>query len=111
MKQYLQALSCKGDWSRPIFNSTKGATDEFRDGVRYFYKNYLVGKFFPPDVEMIPVSQTIGSDQIADELVIKFTHTTPVEWMLPNIPPTGKRVEVAFVVIVKFENGKIAPPI
>ena len=28
-------------------------------GVRDFYANHLVGKFFPPDVEMIPVSSTV----------------------------------------------------
>ena len=26
-----------------------------REGVRKFYDNHLVGKFFPPDVEMINV--------------------------------------------------------
>ncbi|OQK15904.1 carboxymethylenebutenolidase [Methyloprofundus sedimenti] len=79
-----------------------------RESVRDFYTNHLVGKFFPPDVEMIAVSRTIGEDQIVDELVIRFTHTTVIEWMLPGVLPTGKKVEVAFVVIVKFESGKIA---
>lgn len=79
-----------------------------RKGVRDFYANHLVGKFFPPDVEMIPVSQTIGDDQIVDELVIRFTHTKVIEWMLPGVSPTGRKVEVAVAVIVKVENGKIA---
>ena len=77
-------------------------------GVRDFYANHLVGKFFPPDVEMLSVSQTIGDDQIVDELVIKFTHTKVIEWMLPGVAPTGKKVEAAFAVIVKVEDGKIA---
>lgn len=79
-----------------------------RDGVRAFYANHLVGKFFPPDVEMIPVSSTVGTDQIVDELVIRFTHTAVIDWMLPGVQPTGKRVEAAFVVVVKAEDGKIA---
>src|SRR3989338_7572726 len=79
-----------------------------RKGVRDFYANHLVGKFFPPDVEMISVSQTIGDDQIVDELVIRFTHTKVIEWMLPGVSPTGRKVEVAVAVIVKVENGKIA---
>ena len=28
--------------------------------------------------------------------------------MLPGIPPTGKRVEIPHVVVMKFENGKVA---
>ena len=79
-----------------------------REGVRDFYANHLVGKFFPPDVEMINVSRTTGEDQIVDELVIRFTHTSVIDWMLPGVLPTGRRVEVAFAVIVKFEGAKIA---
>ncbi len=79
-----------------------------KEGVRKFYANHLVGKFFPPDVKMTPVSLTIGSDQIVEELVISFTHTTIIEWMLPNVAPTNKPVEVAFAVIVGVKNGKIS---
>ena len=79
-----------------------------REGVRYFYSNHLVGKFFPPDTEIINVSRTIGEDQLVDELVVSFTHTVPLDWMLPGVPPTGRRVEIAAVVIIKFEEGKIA---
>jgi len=79
-----------------------------RDGVRNFYRDHLVGKFFPPDVVMTEVSLTVGHDQIVDERVISFTHTTPIDWMLPGVPPTGKRVEIAFAVIVGFKDGKIS---
>ncbi len=77
-------------------------------GVREFYRNHLVGKFFPPDVKMQNVSRTVGSDQIVDELVISFTHTTPIDWLLPGVPPTGKKVEMAVAVIVGFKHGKIS---
>jgi carboxymethylenebutenolidase len=79
-----------------------------RDGVRNFYKNHLVGKFFPPDVKMTNVSSTVGDTQIVDELVISFTHTTPIDWMLPGVAPTGKPVERAVAVVVGFKDGKIS---
>ncbi len=79
-----------------------------RDGVRKFYKNHLVGKFFPPDVKMTNVSSTVGDSQIVDELVISFTHTTPIDWMLPGVAPTGKPVEIAVAVVVGFKDGKIS---
>jgi carboxymethylenebutenolidase len=78
------------------------------DGVRNFYRDHLVGKFFPPDVKMTPVSTTVGDDQIVDELVISFTHTVPIDWLLPGVTPTGKPVEMAVAVIVGFKNGKIS---
>ncbi len=77
-------------------------------GVREFYRDHLVGKFFPPDVKMVNVSRTVGSEQIVEELVISFTHTTAMDWLLPGVPPTGKKVEMAVAVIVGFKNGKIS---
>ena len=79
-----------------------------RDGVLAFYRDHLVGRFFPPDVTMTNVSRTVGQDRVVEEVVITFTHTTPVDWILPGVAPTGKRVEVAVVVIVGFKGGKIS---
>lgn len=78
------------------------------EGVRAFYRDHLVGKFFPPDVEMIGVSRTVGEERIVDEIYISFTHTTFIDWLLPNVAPTGKPVEMVVAVIVGFEGGKIS---
>src|SRR6478752_7680462 len=79
-----------------------------REGVHAFYRDHLVGKFFPPDVKMTSVSRTVGHDQVVDEVVISFTHTAPIDWLLPGVAPTGKRVEMAVAVIVGFKGGKIS---
>ncbi len=79
-----------------------------KNGVRDFYRNHLVGKFFPPDMKMVNVSRTVGHDQVVEELVISFTHTTPIDWLLPGVAPTGEKVEMAVVVIVGFKDGKIS---
>jgi carboxymethylenebutenolidase len=79
-----------------------------REGVRNFYKNHLVGKFFPPDVGMKTVSRTVGNNQIVEEIYISFTHTVPIDWLLPGVSPTGKFVEMAVAVIVGFKDGKIS---
>jgi len=72
-----------------------------------FYATYFIPKM-PPDMEMTPISRTIGTDQLVDEMVISFTHSIEMDWMLPGVAPTGKRVEVALVVIVRFRDGKLA---
>lgn len=78
------------------------------DGVRYFYANHLVGKFLPPDAEVITLSRTFGENQLVEEGVARFTHTMMMDSLLPNVAPTGKRVEIAIVVIVGFDpEGKI----
>jgi carboxymethylenebutenolidase len=45
---------------------------------------------------------------VVDELILSFTHTTHMDWMLPGVPPTGKRVEAPTVAVVEFRDSKIA---
>jgi carboxymethylenebutenolidase len=78
-----------------------------RDELREFYSKRFIPQM-PPDTEMTSVSRTIGEDQIVDEMIFKFTHTIPMDWMLPGIPPTGKLVEVPLVAIVRFRDNKLA---
>jgi carboxymethylenebutenolidase len=76
------------------------------DQLKRFYKYHFIGGN-PPDTEMVPISRTIGADQIVDEVVFKFTHTSEIDWMLPGVKPTGRRVEVPLIAIVRFVNGKV----
>ena len=78
-----------------------------KNELREFYSKRFIPQM-PPDTEMTPVSRTIGEDQIVDEMIFKFTHTIPMDWMLPGIGPTGKRVEIPLVAIVRFRDGKLA---
>jgi carboxymethylenebutenolidase len=50
----------------------------------------------------------VGTDQLVDEMIARFTHTIQMDWMLPGVPPTGKPVEVAVVAIVGFRDGKLS---
>jgi carboxymethylenebutenolidase len=78
-----------------------------KPALREFYSKYLIPQM-PPDMELTPISRTIGTDQLVDEMVAKFTHTVWMEWILPGVAPTGKRVEVPVVAIIRFRDGKIA---
>jgi carboxymethylenebutenolidase len=78
-----------------------------RDQLREFYSKQFIPQM-PPDTQMTPVSRTIGEDQLVDEMVFKFTHTIHMDWILPGVAPTGKRVEVPLVAIVRFRDGKLA---
>lgn len=86
----------------PVMTGGRGQTDLHR-----FYATHFIPKM-PPDMAMTPISRTIGDDQLVDEMVINFTHTVEIDWMLPGIAPTGRRVEVPLVVVVKFRDGKLA---
>jgi carboxymethylenebutenolidase len=75
--------------------------------LREFYANNFIPKM-PPDTTLTPVSRTVGSDQLVDEMIFSFTHTEEMPWMLPGIAPTNKRVEIGLVAIVRFRDGKLA---
>lgn len=76
-------------------------------GVMEFYRKHFVGKM-PADTRIEQISRTVGEDQVVDELILYFTHDSPVDYMLPGIPPTGRKVAVPHVVVMKFEGEKIA---
>src|SRR5256712_10070260 len=78
-----------------------------KEQLREFYSKHFIPQM-PPDTEMVPLSRTIGDDQLVDEMIFKFTHTIKMDWMLPGIAPTGRRVEIPLVAIVRFRDGKLA---
>jgi carboxymethylenebutenolidase len=79
-----------------------------RDEVQRFYGTYFV-PCQPPDTEITFLARTVGENRLVDELIHRFTHTIEMPWLLPGVPPTGKRVELAVIVVVEFtDDGKIA---
>jgi carboxymethylenebutenolidase len=75
--------------------------------LRAFYSRDFIPKM-PPDTTLTPISRTVGENQLVDEMIFAFTHTMEMPWMLPGVAPTGKRVEVPLVAIVRFRDGKLA---
>lgn len=76
------------------------------DDLARFYK-YHFTKVTPADAEMIPISRTVGSDRIIDEMVFKFHHTEEIDYFLPGVSPTGKYVEIALVGVIAFRGDKL----
>ena len=71
-----------------------------------FYKWHFVDAN-PEDTKLVPISRTIGTDRLVDEMLFCFTHTREIDWMLPGIAPTGKYVEVPLIAIVNFRGAKL----
>ncbi|HEY0726423.1 MAG TPA: ester cyclase [Pyrinomonadaceae bacterium] len=77
------------------------------EGVRRFYGDHFIGKW-PRDIAITAVSRTVGESQVVDELILSFTHDIEMPQLLPGIAPSGKPVQLAFCVVVGFEDGKVA---
>lgn len=78
-----------------------------RENVSRFYASYFVGRW-PKDTKIQQVSRTVGAERVVDELIMSFTHDVSMPAILPGVSPTGRRVELAVVVIVGFKDGKVA---
>jgi carboxymethylenebutenolidase len=82
------------------------AGGEGRAGVRDFYRG-MMGQL-PPDFQVTPVTDTVGRNRIVRELLVTFTHSVAMDWLVPGIAPTGKRVEMPLILIFTFHGEKVA---
>ena len=88
-----------------LFVSPTLAGAEGLDAVRDFYRHLMTQ--LPKDLKFTLVTRTIGTDRIVSELILTFTHDVAIDWLLPGIPPTAKRVELPVIVIYTFKGNKI----
>jgi carboxymethylenebutenolidase len=86
----------------PVMTGGRG-----KAALREFYSKDFI-PCMPPDTTLTPVSRTVGTDQLVDEMIFSFTHTQEMPWMLPGVAPTHKHVEIPLVAIVGFRDGKLA---
>jgi carboxymethylenebutenolidase len=77
-----------------------------KEGVRAFYRDVLIPAI-PEDMQTTPLSRIVGDGYVVDELRFTFTHSKRMDWILPNVAPTHRRVDLAHVVIVEFRGDKV----
>lgn len=75
--------------------------------LRSFYRDVFIPSW-SDDLVMTPVSRTIGPGRVVDEMHLSFTHDRPMEWFLPGVAPTGRKVAIDLVAIVEFRGDKLA---
>ena len=51
------------------------------------------------DTTLRLLARTVGKDRLIDEFVFSFTHDIEMDWMLPGIQPTHRKVEIPMVVV------------
>jgi carboxymethylenebutenolidase len=79
-----------------------------RAEVERFYRDHFVGHW-PDDVQVKSVSRTVGQNRVVDELVVTFTHDREMRVFLPGVAPTGRKVVLAHVVVMGFDDaGSVA---
>ncbi|ASK36132.1 carboxymethylenebutenolidase [Alcanivorax sp. N3-2A] len=77
----------------------------YRQLSRFYQHHFVHGN--PDDMQLVPVSRTVGASQVVDEFILSFTHDREIDWLLPGVAPTGKKVEIPMLGVIKFRGPKL----
>lgn len=77
-----------------------------RKKLAEFYREFFVPSLVE-DFKIRLVSRTMGVERVVDEMVVSFTHSDEIDWILPGVQPTDKFVEIPMVSIVAVRGGKL----
>ncbi|KAG9605556.1 NTF2-like protein, partial [Aureobasidium melanogenum] len=71
-----------------------------------FYRHHFIFNN-PEDTALELVSRTVGIDRVIDEFIFSFTHDREIDWLLPGVPPTGKKCRLPFTSIVNIRGDRL----
>ncbi|KAF4973609.1 hypothetical protein FSARC_149 [Fusarium sarcochroum] len=77
-----------------------------RESLTKFYRQNFIFQN-SADTELELISRTIGIDRVIDEFINKCTHDSTVDWLLPGVPPTFKKIEVPFTAVVNIRGDRL----
>lgn len=76
------------------------------DMLKRFYKYHFVDQN-AGGRDRTRISYTMGPNRVVLETYTKFRHDSVIDRYFPGIEPTGKEVEIATVIIVKFRGDQV----
>ncbi|KIY45943.1 hypothetical protein FISHEDRAFT_48268 [Fistulina hepatica ATCC 64428] len=77
-----------------------------RKALTAFYRDHFIFSN-PPDTVLKDISRTVGSDRVVDEFIFCCTFTKHIDWLLPGVPPTGKRLEVPMMGVINIRGDRL----
>ncbi|KZS96123.1 NTF2-like protein [Sistotremastrum niveocremeum HHB9708] len=77
----------------------------FEELSRFYKYHFIDGS--PPDTDLVTISRTVGADRLVEEMIFCCTHTNEIDWLLPGVQPTGKKIEIPLVGVVAFRGDKL----
>ena len=78
-----------------------------KEPLRRFYRDVFIPNM-PPDVELELLTRTVGRERVIDEFIMHMTHSVRMDWFVPGVEATGRRLAVPTVGIIAFEGDKIS---
>ncbi len=76
-----------------------------REALRKFYKEIFIPQM-PPDVELQLLTRSVAQDRLIDEFILRLSHTVQMDWFVPGVAPTGRRLEVPTVGLLHLRTAR-----
>jgi carboxymethylenebutenolidase len=90
-----------------VMNLLTGMGGRGKKEIRAFYRDSFVNSL-PDDIAGELRHRVVGENAIVDEIHHTFTHTKQMDWILPGVPPTNKKVAIDIVAVVYFRDERIS---
>ncbi|KAI8682456.1 Carboxymethylenebutenolidase [Fusarium sp. Ph1] len=77
-----------------------------RERLTAFYRDHFIFQN-PADTSNELISHSVGIDRVIDEFIFKCTHETRIDWLLPGLGPTGRKLEIPFTAVVNIRGDRL----
>lgn len=77
-----------------------------REPLSSFYRSHFIFSN-ASDTELELVSRSVAIDRVIDEFIVKCTHNLEIDWLIPGIPPTGKKLQIPFTAVVNIRGDRL----
>ncbi|KAH8599913.1 dienelactone hydrolase [Bisporella sp. PMI_857] len=77
-----------------------------RERLTNFYRYHFIWNN-PEDTALELVSRTVGIDRVIDEFIFSLTHNKVVDWLIPGVPPTGKKLRIPMTSVVNVRGDRL----
>ncbi|MGY4101493.1 hypothetical protein ACW2Q0_18355 [Nocardia sp. R16R-3T] len=74
-----------------------------KEFLRHYYADIFIPGI-PADTMNDVIARTVGDDCVVDEQIMTTNHDIEIPYLLPGLAPTGKTIEIPFVVVVNFRD-------
>jgi len=77
-----------------------------REKLLAFYRDHFIFAN-PADTTLDSISRTVGPDRVVDEFIFKCTHDKTIDWLLPGVPPSNKKLAIPMLGVVNFRGDRL----
>ncbi|KAF5363857.1 hypothetical protein D9756_000597 [Leucocoprinus leucothites] len=77
-----------------------------RKALTSFYRDHFIFSN-PDDASLQLISRTVGADRIVDEFIYLTTHDRTIDWLMPGVPQTGKKLSIPMMAVVNVRGDRL----